>query len=179
MAASTSDKVAYLLRAVNVGGNKVPMAQLRTLASDLGADDVATYVASGNLVCTPPGDAQDFGRALAAGISERMGVTTDAIDRTHSDLRAALDAYPHEIHDPKFCHVWFFAAQPSREGVAAVEAYDFGNDRVRVIGRELHISYADGAGRSDVTAPRLLRLAGVPGTGRNLRTVEKLVAMTR
>lgn len=179
MAASTSDKVAYLLRAVNVGGNKVPMAQLRTLASDLGADDVATYVASGNLVCIPPGDADEFGAALAAGIAERMGVTTDAIGRTGPELQAALEAYPHEIHDPKFCHVWFFAAQPSRKGAEAVEAYDFGDDRVRVIGRELHIWYADGAGRSDVTAPRLLRLAGVAGTGRNLRTVEKLVAMTR
>ncbi|WP_262851202.1 DUF1697 domain-containing protein [Mumia quercus] len=179
MAASTSEKVAYLLRAVNVGGNKVPMAQLRTLASDLGADDVATYVASGNLVCTPPGDPQDFGTALAAGIAERMGVTTDAIGRTGSELQAALEAYPHEIHDPKFCHVWFFASEPTREGAGAVEAYDFGDDRVRVIGRELHIWYADGAGRSSITAPRLLRLAGVAGTGRNLRTVEKLAAMTR
>ncbi|MFD1824097.1 MULTISPECIES: DUF1697 domain-containing protein [Mumia] len=179
MAASTSEKVAYLLRAVNVGGNKVPMAELRTLASDLGAEDVATYVNSGNLVCVPPGDADDFGTALAKGIADQMGVTTDAVARTGAELRAAQEAYPFEIHDPKFCHVWFFTIAPSRKAAEAVEAYDFGDDRLRVLGRELHLWYADGAGRSAVTAPRLLKLAGVPGTGRNLRTVEKLAAMAQ
>ncbi len=177
MVASTSEKVAYLLRAVNVGGNRVPMADLRALASDLGAHDVTTYVNSGNLVCVPPGDAEDFGAALTRGIADRMGVTTDAVARTGAELRAARDTYPFDIHDPKWCHVWFFTEAPTRTAAAAVEAYDFGDDRLRVLGRELHLWYADGSGRSAVTAPRLRRLAGVPGTGRNLRTVETLAAM--
>lgn len=172
-----TSKVAFLLRAVNVGRNKVPMADLRTLADDLGATEVATYVNSGNLVCVPPGDADEFGAVLADGILDRMGVTTDAIPRTGDELRAALTAYPLEIHEPKFCHVWFFAAAPSREAAAAVQAYDFGDDQLRVVGRELYVRYADGAGRSAVTAPRLLKLAGVQGTGRNLNTVDKLATM--
>lgn len=176
-AASISEKVAYLLRAVNVGGNKVPMAELRTLAADLGADDVETYVNSGNLVCVPPGDADDFGTALVEGISERMGVTTDAIARTAAELRAARDAFPYDVHESKFCYVWFLAAAPSSEAKSAVEAYDFGPERVALIGQDLHIWYADGAGRSAITATRLHRLCGVTGTGRNLRTVEKLAAM--
>lgn len=173
------DKVAYLLRAVNVGGNKVPMAELRTLARDLGGDDVATYVNSGNLVCVPSGDPTDFGAALAAGIADRMGVTTDVIARTAAELRAAREAFPYEVHEEKFCHVWFLAANPSAKAARAVEAYDFGDDRITAIGQDLHIWYAHGAGRSQVTAPRLLRLSGVPGTGRNLRTVEKLAAMAQ
>ncbi|MGH1564146.1 DUF1697 domain-containing protein [Mumia sp. DW29H23] len=171
------DKVAYLLRAVNVGGNKVPMAELRTLASDLGATDVATYVNSGNLVCVPPGDPVTFGSALEAGIADRMGVTTDAIPRTAAELRAARKAFPYEVHEEKFCYVWFLAGKPTAKAVKAVEAYDFGEDQITAIGQDLHIRYADGAGRSPVTAPRLLKLCGVPGTGRNLRTVEKLAAM--
>ena len=37
----------YLFRAVNVGGiAKLPMADLRALAAELGATDVRTYIAS-------------------------------------------------------------------------------------------------------------------------------------
>ena len=40
-----------LLRGINVGGkNKVPMAPLRELLSDLGYSDVSTYIASGNVI---------------------------------------------------------------------------------------------------------------------------------
>ena len=42
-----------LLRGINVGGRgKLPMADLRAIATDLGYDDVATYIQSGNLVLT-------------------------------------------------------------------------------------------------------------------------------
>jgi uncharacterized protein (DUF1697 family) len=40
-----------LLRGINVGGrNRVPMAALRTLFEDLGFSNVATYIASGNVL---------------------------------------------------------------------------------------------------------------------------------
>lgn len=40
-----------LLRGINVGGkNKVPMAALRELLEGLGYSDVATYIASGNVI---------------------------------------------------------------------------------------------------------------------------------
>lgn len=49
-------KFVALLRGVNVGGAKrVPMAQLRTLLSDLGYTQVATLLNSGNAVFGAPG----------------------------------------------------------------------------------------------------------------------------
>ncbi|KHL10635.1 uncharacterized protein (DUF1697 family) [Mumia flava] len=172
---ASSTPVVYLLRAVNVGGNKVPMAELRELASDLGADAVSSYVNSGNLLCVPPGDAAAFGTELEAGIADRMGVTTDAIARTGPQLRAALDAYPYDLEVPKLRHVWFLASAPDADAVRTLEAFDFAPEQVTVDGDLLHIRYEDGVARSKVTAPRLLKLTGgIPGTGRNLRTVETL-----
>ena len=43
-----------LLRAVNVGGRKLPMAELRALCGELGWTDVATYIQSGNVVFDSP-----------------------------------------------------------------------------------------------------------------------------
>ena len=39
-----------LLRAVNVGGTKLPMADLRALLEGLGLTNVRTYLQSGNAV---------------------------------------------------------------------------------------------------------------------------------
>ena len=42
-----------LMRGINVGGHgKLPMASLRDIATDMGGNDVATYIQSGNLVMT-------------------------------------------------------------------------------------------------------------------------------
>ena len=55
--AGKMDDWVALLRGVNVGGgNKVPMADLRALAVDLGWRDVRSHVASGNLVFRTAGE---------------------------------------------------------------------------------------------------------------------------
>ena len=70
------------LRAVNVGGATLPMARLKAIATDLGATDVSTYIASGNLLCTPPGKPADFDRALEQAIEAEFGFFREAISRT-------------------------------------------------------------------------------------------------
>ena len=61
---------ATLLRAVNVGGNKLPMADLRVLLEGLGLENVRTYLQSGNAVF----DARDDEPAnvLATAIEVRI-----------------------------------------------------------------------------------------------------------
>lgn len=64
----------FLFRAVNVGGTaKLPMAELRALATELGASEVQTYIASGNLIATPPGDPNVFARQLKGALEARFG----------------------------------------------------------------------------------------------------------
>ena len=56
-----------LLRAVNVGGTKLPMADLRALLEGLGLTDVRTYLQSGNAVF----DARDDGAGVGARDRDR------------------------------------------------------------------------------------------------------------
>ena len=60
-----------LLRAVNVGGRKLPMAELRALCAELGWTDVATYIQSGNVVFTA--DGADAAVEAATGEGDRQG----------------------------------------------------------------------------------------------------------
>ena len=165
----------HLLRAVNVGGATLPMADLRALATGLGATDVTTYIASGNLLCTPPGDPADFDRALERAVEERFGFFREVVSRDVDELRAALDAHPFEVVDARFSHVYFLLDVPDPAAVQAFEAADWGRDEVHVLGRDLHIRYADGVAGTRLTPARIAKALGHHGTGRNLSTVARLV----
>ena len=68
-------RIVALLRAVNVGGRKLPMAELRALCGELGWTEVETYIQSGNLVCsTRHGKAEALEALLEAAIGERFGL---------------------------------------------------------------------------------------------------------
>lgn len=168
-----------LLRAVNVGGTaKLPMAELREIAADLGATDARTYIASGNLVADVPGDGAAFDRALERAVEERFGFFRDVVSRTPEQVRAALDAHPFEVVEPNYSYVSFLTGAPTAGAVEKARSYPTGDDRWEVVGTELHLRYADGAGRPHMKTDTVMKALGVAGTARNLTTVTKLVALT-
>lgn len=166
-----------LMRAVNVGGAKLPMAELRELASGLGATEVSTYIASGNLVCVVPGDPDAFDRALETAVQERFGYFREAISRTPEELAAALAAFPFERTVAKFSYLHVLVGAPTAEAAEAFNHADFGADEAVVSGDIAYLRYAEGAGVSKLTASVLARRLGVQGTARNLDTIAKLVEL--
>ncbi len=165
----------FLFRAVNVGGTaKLPMAELRALATELGASAVQTYIASGNLIAAPPGDPLAFARELEDQVEARFGFRREVIVRDAAALRAARDAHPFVIVDPSHSYLVPLAAAPADPTTAA--DVPTGDDEWALVGTDLHVRYAHGAGRAELDLARLLRTLGVVGTARNLRTVDALLA---
>lgn len=176
----------HLFRAVNVGGAKLPMARLREIATGLGATEVSTYIASGNLICRPP-DGQEsgaFDRALERAVEAEFGFYREVISRTAGQLDAARRAYPFgtppEFADAPYGHLCFLAGTPDPVAAEAFVGRDFGGgEQLAVIGDDLHLNYPAGAGKSKLTAPAIAKGLGVPGTARNLRTVATLIELAR
>src|SRR6476469_8639107 len=84
-----------LLRGINVGGHrKVPMAQLRALAEELGFANVRTYVASGNLVFDGEGTGAALEARLERAIEHRFGFPVDVIVRSAAQWAAHARANP-------------------------------------------------------------------------------------
>ncbi len=165
-----------LIRAVNVGGGgKLPMAEWREMAESLGATEVATYIASGNMLCTPPGDPEAFDREMARAIEDRYGFFREIISRSRDEAIAALDAHPFEVIEPKYSYVSFLNDSPTPEAIAKARTFATGDDRWEVIGREMHIRYTNGAGRPQMKDASIGRALGVAATARNLNTVRKLI----
>ncbi|MEE3243130.1 MAG: DUF1697 domain-containing protein, partial [Bacteroidota bacterium] len=70
----STTKIA-LLRGINVGGHrKVPMAELRQLMTDLGFEQVKTYIQSGNIIFkSPVENTAELALGIQSGILERFG----------------------------------------------------------------------------------------------------------
>ncbi|HEX8263628.1 MAG TPA: DUF1697 domain-containing protein, partial [Allosphingosinicella sp.] len=87
-------RLVALLRAVNVGGRKLPMAELRALCGELGWKRVETYIQSGNLLFEAPGEAHRLEAELEKAIGDRFGLDVPAIVRTAGQWAAYVKANP-------------------------------------------------------------------------------------
>src|SRR5690606_18026163 len=171
-----AERRVFMVRAVNVGSTgQLPMADWRALAEELGAGEVATYLRSGNLVCSPPPDVPAFERALAREVTERFGFFREVVSRTRTELVDALTAFPFGVHEPKFAHITFLVTEPATDAIASAEQVDTGDDQWSVRGRDLFVRYARGAGTAHPGMVKVPKLLGIPGTARNLTTVQKLI----
>src|SRR4051812_16149141 len=84
-----------LLRAVNVGGAKVAMAELKQLADDLGLQRAKTLLNSGNLVFDADGPDADLEALLERETTARLGVTTEYMVRGLDEWRSIIAANPY------------------------------------------------------------------------------------
>jgi uncharacterized protein (DUF1697 family) len=95
MAAVQPTRRLALLRGINVGGrNKLPMAELRALASGMGYTEVATYIASGNLLFSAVGSDADASAELADAIIDRFGFAVDVVVVSAEVARRAASDHP-------------------------------------------------------------------------------------
>jgi uncharacterized protein (DUF1697 family) len=181
-------KYLALLRGINVGGrNKVAMADLRLIATDLGYPDVATYIQSGNLLFSSDGtNAAEHARALERAIAERLHVQPAVVVISAAELARTIadNPFPDEAND-RCLHAVFRAGEPSAaelariaETVGRVRAKGSSDDAV-VVGRTLFLHTPDGFGRSELAARLISGSSGaaLAGTARNWATVTRLMAM--
>lgn len=173
-------ELVVLMRAVNVGGRKLPMADLRALCEELGFERPETYIQSGNLLLDSPLSPAATEETLGEAIEKRFDFDVPLILRRAADWRGYLDGNPF-AGDPDIAenrlHMLLAAKPPPESAVAALEAYAEDGERLRIAGDALWIDYASGAGRSKLTPSRIDRAWGAKATARNLRTVRKLGAM--
>lgn len=168
-----------LVRAVNVGGAKLPMAEFRALLTELGAENARTYIQSGNAVVGIAGDAAAFDRAVEAALTERYGYVREVISRSPDELQTALEQHPFEVIEPKYSYIVPLTGLPTEAAIARAREISCGNDRWENIGADVHIRYANGAGRAELDMNKVFKRLGVQGTARNLNTVRALIELAR
>jgi uncharacterized protein (DUF1697 family) len=171
-----------LLRAVNVGGRSLAMAELRALLARVGAENPRTLLQSGNAVFsiaakTP---AAALETKLEQATQREFGMPVTFMLRTLKEWQAIIAANPFvqaAQDDPAHLLLMALKSAPTAAAVENLRATYRGPETIHIEGRNAYLIYPDGIGRSKLTNALLERKLGVAGTGRNWNTVCKLAAL--
>lgn len=173
-------RMVALLRAVNVGGRKLPMAAFRTQVAALGWENVATYIQSGNVVFDAGCSPAEAEAALEALISEHYGYAAPAIVRTRAQWAAYPDGnpFPDAARDtPNYLLMLIAKEKMKADAAEIIQARAAAGEQVRKVGETLWIHFPEGSGTSKITPVLLDKAIGSTATSRNHRTVCTLLNM--
>jgi len=167
-------------RGINVGTrNRVPMAGLRSKLTEAGYSDVATVLASGNVIVSAGTDRPDEVAGMVRRLlSDAFGVDVPCIARTAGHVRRVLDRNPLRdvVSNPSRYLVNFLSEEPDPELVGVLLEEDHGPEAIAVEGAEAYVWSPDGLKAMTLSYAYLEKRLGVVATARNWNTVNKVVA---
>jgi uncharacterized protein (DUF1697 family) len=175
-------KYIALFRGINIGGHHLlPMKELKTILEKHGAQNVRTYIQSGNAVF-------QHKAAGAAAFADKIG---DAIQRSRgfrpyilltdaSALEKAIaeNPFPEAEKDPKSLHVFFLASAPRKPDLDLLASIKTHTERFILKGAAFYLHAPEGVGRSKLPAC-VEKALGVAATARNWRTVCEIRNMAK
>ena len=174
-------RVGVFLRAINLGGKRLLMADFKRVLAEVGYPDAQTVVATGNAVITAGAADAGLEAGVEKGLETILGGTTDVFARDGGELAAIVAGNPFPKmaqDDPSHLVVVFLREAATDEGLAALRAKIIGREEVAPGPRCLYASFVDGIGESKLTAARIERALKTRGTARNWNTVRKMADLT-
>ena len=170
-----------LLRGINVSGkNKIRMADLTRILTELGLGAVQTYIQSGNALFHAPAKLRkQLPKLMAAAIQERFSLNVPVVVLTRAELNEAIagNPYPQAVATPKQLHVLFLADSPAAELLATLDYARSAPDRFHVSGRFIYMHLAGSAADTRLTNAYFDSKLKTISTGRNWQTITTLQAM--
>ena len=166
-----------LLRGINVGTAKpVAMTDLRACFEALGFTDVRTVLRSGNVVfdSREPVEHGALEEAIASATGMSAGVVL--VDGARFRRIVADNPLASVASDPSRALVYFLEAVPDDTGLGRPSDDDLLPERLAFGKDAIYQWCPDGISKSRVPL-KFFTTLGTTATGRNLRTVEKLVAL--
>jgi uncharacterized protein (DUF1697 family) len=164
-----------LLRAINVGGQRVKMAQLRSLFEALGFANVQTFIASGNLFfATSQTDAATLERQIESHLKHALGYEVATYIRTPAELLTIAEYQPFPERDGGGLYIAFLPRQPDSAASERLLALQTPIDDLLVHGREIYWHCRATFSESTLSGALLEKTLGMPMTLRNSTTVRKL-----
>jgi uncharacterized protein (DUF1697 family) len=168
-----------LLRGINVGGkNKILMTHLSEMFVKAGCKNVRTFIQSGNVIFDGSAKVSaQVPRLVAERITSTLGYKTPVVLRSVAELEDAVAANPFLKPGAliESLHLVFLASIPDPGKVAALDPARSPGDEYCVRGREIYMRLGNGAADSKLTNAYFDSRLSTISTGRNWRTVTKLL----
>lgn len=167
------------LRAINVGGHIVKMADLVQYFQELGYSDVQTFIASGNVIfSTVSEDHSIFERDIEEKLFTVLGYEVKAFVRTMNEIGAicqyqSFDAA--QIVSAGSFNVGFLAEPLTQTEQQQLMALTTLNDQFHWHEREFYWLCKTSQSESEFSLKVFEKQVGVPATLRGINTIKRLV----
>ena len=172
-------QIAFL-RGINLGKRRLAMSRLKSLFEELGFKNVATFIASGNVIFeAKTADTGNLEKQIEKHLKSSLGYEVDTFVRSEADLEKvlALDPFPKLSKDGANIHVAFLKEPLGRELAKKFVACGNDDDAFAVIGREYYWLRRGRMTDSKIWESPELKALKIPrGTSRNMSSVQKLAA---
>lgn len=173
-------RIVAFLRGINLGNRRIKMDRLREHFEELGLEEVATFLASGNVVFDHPGtDLPPLEQEIEDHLADALGFSVTTFVRPLAALerlveREEIAAARSDGFNPHLIFLRDEAGGRIREELSALETED---DRFQVVGREV-CWFRRGRLSDGAISPRDIEtaLGGSENTMRNLNTVQRIVS---
>jgi uncharacterized protein (DUF1697 family) len=177
---SPAQRSVAFLRVINVGGHTVKMDRLRTLFAELGYANVATYIASGNVIFeTSKTSTEALEAQIEQHLQQALGYEVIAFVRTVPEVAAIAGYAPFPPTSEKVHgrYVAFLKAPLNAAPQEKLLALSSETDEFHVHGCEFYWLCRIRLNDSPLFSGTLLtKTVGVPMTLRSVTTVKKLAA---
>jgi uncharacterized protein (DUF1697 family) len=169
-----------LFRGINVvGNNSLPMKELVEVLTELGCQNILTYIQSGNAVfdCKKRSMAV-LAKSIGQLVEERRGFAPAVMLLTREELEKAArgNPFPDAVSEPKSLHLGFLDSVPKKPNRKKLDELRTDSESYQLKGRVFYLHAPDGIGRSKLAAGAE-KAIGVPMTMRNWRTVENVMEL--
>jgi uncharacterized protein (DUF1697 family) len=171
--------VAFL-RAINVGGHTVKMDELRKLFSGMGFSNVATFIASGNVIFESPSkDALALEKKISIALENALGYSVAVFIRSAEEVAhiAEYEAYKESALEEGSLFVVLLPDAAGAREKKIIASLETPVDSLRVTKREIYWHARKNFRDAQFSPARLEKLLGKPATFRNVTTMRKIAAV--
>ena len=173
----TTEYVAFL-RAINVGGRVVKMSELKKVFEQLGLDNVATFIASGNVIFSSRKASAALGTHIETGLQRALGYAVATMLRSTTEVAAVAEyeAFSPTALGAASVYVGFMRERPSSAAVRKALALQTDTDELHVKDREVYWLARKNIAEASITGAAIEKALQTPVTFRNINTVRRLAA---
>ncbi|MEY2490421.1 MAG: hypothetical protein QOC70_2363 [Verrucomicrobiota bacterium] len=173
-------RLIAFLRAINVGGHNVTMAELRGIFEKLALKEVETFIASGNVIfASGSKDTRALQRKIENQLLRSLGYEVKAFLRTVPEVAAIAGYKPFnesQLGSAAALNVAFLADPVSAEVEKSLMALTTAIDVFHVHDREVYWLCKTKQSDSKFSYTRFEKILNARATWRNVNTVVRLAA---
>jgi len=169
-----------MLRGVNVGGNPLKMAWLRSACEAMGLHYVRTHLQSGNIVFSSALGAAKLATLLKQTIDRQTRLPVPVAIRSAKEMAAIVSDNPFPKRkgiDRAKLHVTFLGEVPKQPDVARLDKLAGTRDEYQFARREIFLHCPINYGETRLSNSAIEKALWVSATTRNWNTVTALAEM--